>query len=1675
MSVFHNNALLGAAQPSGVTFDTTLIPKSAIFESGYLQSGGSGIGGSAGNRTRWTLAWWFQLNAISTNMTFFSANDGGNEMYIRMDDNSNQSLKFIDDNASLNVGTTAMQRDTAGWYHAIVSFDSNQSNEFNRVAIYINGEEQPLTAGTAAYPSSTGETFWNNSQNCVIGRRERTSDSNTQAYMAQVCFLNGDSVQNGDIGVTDFLDTFTFGTNGSQIIPKSNDDIKALATAAAGTSFFLDFAQGTDTKIDDSGSTVSGNMTNGGGLSAIFDGDTTKNNAQSAQGANTNANDSFVVVDHGSAKTVTRFVAYGSSDAEGLDGDSGGSTLTFTLAGSTDNFSSSNVTLANFTVSDPGAGGTVERTHANITQGSFRYHKLTLQTNTTNSGEKFGQLAQLEYYEGEQLGRDASDNANHFQAQSMGNTSINAQSISTPSKTYSRFNVLAHLDNESPGFKSNPGFTLSEGGRKNVINSSNQSVKTTIPFEMSGNRIIRTQFTFSTLGDGACGITHNRHTSGTYNTASGSGSSGPIAGKGEVTLVGNGALVIDGNFNNSYTSALSNGDVVDVIVNLNVGAVYFAVNGTLLGGATQSEISAGTTTNAALVSSFVRRTAGELFNFYATQTNPSSTTVNYNSGQEAFTHSYSSITGLQGLNTADLPAPDFQGKDYFENTTYQGDSAGSDDSSSSGQRVGDFVPFTDVYTVDHSVIFEHDSPRHFSRTIEAPSVTDADPSAVAKKGTWSVWFKTAFVDTDIVLFDTGTTATNRFSLQMDASGQIVFSHKGTTILKTDGNFKGDGAWHNVVLKVDTAQGTAADRAAMFVDGVEIAAADFEEDRRDNTNFSQNDEIGYMDENATQFVGSYNGSSANQWDGYLAEAVFLDDQFLDASSFGQLDTSTNQWVPKSVSGLTFGNCGFYLEFKSTLSLGTLIAQDAGTPIGNMTAGGGLAAAFDGDIEVYNNGAQSNATSGNIGKDFGSGVTKTVTGVVLKTLSNLGIDGGAADETMTLTVERSDNGTDFTQIFSQAGIVIGNNHVVTRRLGFSNTAAARYARVSVSHGGGAETHVSELEFYENGTATGADLGTDTSGNSNHFTMVNGLGESGLPDKNIWELVDQSNDAPTNNLPIWDGNDTVGSATPTLSAGNLKITGADNGGRVLTFPLSNGKWYWEIDVIDAGTAFYPGFATPAGIAFSSSTPWNNNAGSFLIAPVAGHWLGTNGSGTANLTSNYTAFIGDSDRMFFAFDADNKFAYVGEVGSGGTGSTLTYYSLGGSVSADPTSGSKGIGAAPFGLNNIADSQGGKINEFYHVAIFGDTSIAEWIFDSTKFNGTPPTGYQALTQDNLDATASKLTAWAWIKNRDATDNHVFLDRVRGVGKVLHSNRPSGTTNAAPAETTDAASQNTVQRFFQRGVQLGNDVEVNTVNEDYILWQWLMGESATTGTVLAADSISSGVPSLASTVIAADADHFSIISYQGNGSAGATIRHGLTSRPEMVWIKERDNANGWIVGSDVVGYTKILRLDQTDAETTDSGAFNNTAPDSSNMIITLGSNNGTNRDHGVSGEGEMICYAFRSVPGVCRIGQYTGNNQANGPYINLGFKPAWVITKPFSTTGEWMIIDNARSPTNPMVPRLFPSAASAEDEDGEQMDFLSDGFKLRKTGGHNGHGEKYLYMAMAEIGGNGTLPPIYGY
>ena len=340
-------------------------------------------------------------------------------------------------------------------------------------------------------------------------------------------------------------------------------------------------------------------------------------------------------------------------------------------------------------------------------------------------------------------------------------------------------------------------------------------------------------------------------------------------------------------------------------------------------------------------------------------------------------------------------------------------------------------------------------------------------------------------------------------------------------------------------------------------------------------------------------------------------------------------------------------------------------------------------------------------------------------------------------------------------------------------------------------------------------------------------------------------------------------------------------------------------------------------------------------------------------------------------------------------------------------------------------------------------------------FKFTPPTGFQAVNQDNLDDTASKLTAWAWIKNRDASSDHMLFDRVRGVGKDLHS-------NSTDAEATNA---NTVQRFLQRGVQVGNDSTVNTADNSFVLWQWLVGDSATTGSTNDSGSIDS-------TVIAADADHFSVGTFTGAGGS-STIGHGLSAAPEFFLVKRiGTSGTGWFIYSkDTTDpNNKFLRLQGTNIEDSASGAW---TPGATTMGLNESSLNGINTS-GV----EHLFIAFRSVPGVCKVGKYATNNTSdNGPYISLGFKPRWIMFKSITvSTSQWTIYDAVKEPFN-VTDHIFQYAnlqSSDQAFASNDIDMLSDGIKIRSDAGFepNDAGE-FLYLAMADIAGGGTLPPVY--
>ena len=296
---------------------------------------------------------------------------------------------------------------------------------------------------------------------------------------------------------------------------------------------------------------------------------------------------------------------------------------------------------------------------------------------------------------------------------------------------------------------------------------------------------------------------------------------------------------------------------------------------------------------------------------------------------------------------------------------------------------------------------------------------------------------------------------------------------------------------------------------------------------------------------------------------------------------------------------------------------------------------------------------------------------------------------------------------------------------------------------------------------------------------------------------------------------------------------------------------------------------------------------------------------------------------------------------------------------------------------------------------------------------------------------------WVWLKQRNTTRNHPVTDSVRGANKQLY-------TNLTSAESTDSG---TVTGFISDGFTVGSDNQANQNSGTFASWNWKANGTASSNT----DG------SITSSVSANTTAGFSIVSWTGTGSTG-TVGHGLGATPSMIIIKERNNATSWIVyhhKNTSAPATDYLLLNSTQATDDYADYFNDTAPTSSVFTIdTAGDINGSSDTY--------IAYCFAEKKGYSKFGSYTGNGNADGPFVYTGMSPSFVMVKASSTTGNWTMFDNKRSPFNFVDNHLYANTNAAEQTaSAGYIDFLSNGFKKTDTF-NNASGETYIYMAFAE-------------
>ena len=321
-------------------------------------------------------------------------------------------------------------------------------------------------------------------------------------------------------------------------------------------------------------------------------------------------------------------------------------------------------------------------------------------------------------------------------------------------------------------------------------------------------------------------------------------------------------------------------------------------------------------------------------------------------------------------------------------------------------------------------------------------------------------------------------------------------------------------------------------------------------------------------------------------------------------------------------------------------------------------------------------------------------------------------------------------------------------------------------------------------------------------------------------------------------------------------------------------------------------------------------------------------------------------------------------------------------------------------------------------------------------------------TDITFDANAGDFQPdWVWFKGRTSSAiDHALFDSSRGTTKILNSNNNN-------AENAQGAS---LKAFNSNGFRVGDDAGdygVNASGRTYVTWNWKINGGTTTS-VSASGSGATQV--LASTHQANTTAGISIITYTGTG-ATATITHGLGGVPDVLLFKERSTPNNWYMyhsANTAAPETDYLVLDTTDA-TTDFNIWNDTAPTSTVCSLS---------NSGVHGDTEtFVCYAFRSIQGYSKFGSYTGNGNADGPFVYTGFKPAWVMIRRTDAVENWIMLDNKREPFNVVTKRLYADTNGAESTNGTRMDFVSNGFKLRQSVGDiNTSDGTYIYMAFAE-------------
>jgi len=572
--------------------------------------------------------------------------------------------------------------------------------------------------------------------------------------------------------------------------------------------------------------------------------------------------------------------------------------------------------------------------------------------------------------------------------------------------------------------------------------------------------------------------------------------------------------------------------------------------------------------------------------------------------------------------------------------------------------------------------------------------------------------------------------------------------------------------------------------------------------------------------------------------------------------------------------------------------------------------------------------------------------------------------------------------------------------------------------------------------------------------------------------------------------------GGGTPdfgTLSNGNLSCALTDTA--FGTIGVTSGKWYWEWRMVSSATSGSTvgwanqqvnsqpelGYNSPASATGAQMVIMNVSNSPMTIVSDAPKSDTSGGSADVN-TIAQNDIIGiaadfDNDKWYFSINGSFDDMRSGQNPSNGSSPMCSASGGGGLVTIARTAGYTWFPA----IGNWAAPTRDYTLNFGQDDTFGGAITAAGNADGNGFGVfkyAPPTGFLALCSANLPisddidpaqtdddypaknfnvvtytgdaSTSNPVTGLGfkpdlvWIKSRGTTNlySNAMFDSSRGRAKIVFSDSDRDEDTAT--STQDLVSFDT--DGFTVGTVYNSGSNIN--NDPIVAWCW----KANGGT-----TASNGSGSTTSTVQANTKAGFSIITYTGTGS-NATIGHGLSAKPDLIFTKRRSSNQTWGVYHSALGATKYLALNSNAAAGTDSAFWNDTEPTST--LISLGTEGRVN-----ASSQTYVAYAWHNVEGYSKFGSYEGNADDDGPFVYTGFRPRMLWIKEADNADDWVVYDTARDPFNRGSSRVLRYETYVAEFDGSTraIDMLSNGFKIRTSNNTINQSSTFVYGCFGDV------------